>query len=92
MKCHGSREVAYCAVLTASFGQRLVTIGNFRAPSVVGYRGFERTLPPVPTGSVAEPPGRVGAPFYILDLRKAPAAYQAGEDGGGYFSCHAAPK
>jgi hypothetical protein len=44
MQCHGSRKVAYCAVLTASFGERLVTIGNFPAQGVVGYRGFERTL------------------------------------------------
>ena len=57
--------------LRQRFGDRLVTLGNLIGNGKVACSGYARTLE-APTESVDGIAGRVGAPMFMLDLRRAP--------------------
>lgn len=60
--------------LRRRLGDRLFTIGNLIGKGAVGCAGFNMQVASAPSGSIEGLAGRFGIPWFLLDVRKAPAA------------------
>jgi len=63
--------------LRRRLGDRLFTIGNLVGGGAFGCAGFSMTLKPMPPESIDGLAGRFGPPWFVLDVRRAPAAVAA---------------
>lgn len=63
--------------LRRRLGDRLFTIGNLIGGGAIGCAGFSMALKPMPPESIDGLAGRLGPPWFVLDVRRAPATVAA---------------